>query len=114
MTPIVCLCGSTRFKTEFEQANQRFTREGRIVLAPGVFGHAGDPLTDEEKVRLDSLHLDKIDLAHQVFVVNPGGYIGDSTRHEIAYAMSVRKPVLYLVEPVAAEVRSTDTPGAES
>lgn len=96
-TPIVCLCGSTRFKAEFEQANQRFTREGRIVVAPGVFGHAGDPLTDEEKVRLDALHLDKIDLAHQVFVVNPGGYIGESTRREIDYAESVGKPVLYLV-----------------
>lgn len=96
-TPIVCLCGSTRFRAEIEQANQRFTREGRIVLAPGVFGHSGDPLTEDEKERLDLLHLDKIDLAHQVYVVNPGGYIGESTAREIAYAERTGKPVLYLV-----------------
>jgi len=101
-TPIICLCGSTRFRTEFEQANQKFTREGRIVLAPGVFGHSGDSLTEDEKWRLDLLHLDKIDLAHQVFVVNPGGYIGESTRREIAYAKSVGKPVIYQVDPSEA------------
>lgn len=93
---IVCLCGSTRFKTEFEDANRRLTREGLIVLAPGVYEHAGDPITEEEKQRLDLLHRDKIDLAHQVVVINPGGYIGDSTRREIEYAKHTCTPVLYI------------------
>ena len=34
-----------------------------LVLAPGVFAHAGDPMTDDDKQRLDALHLTKIDLA---------------------------------------------------
>jgi hypothetical protein len=42
---------------------------------------------------LDTLHLRKIDLADEVLVVNPGAYIGDSTRREIAYARSLGKPV---------------------
>jgi hypothetical protein len=68
---------------------------GKIVLAPGVFGHSGDPLTDEDKLRLDWLHLAKIDMADEVLVVNPGGYIGESTRREIEYAERTGKPVAY-------------------
>jgi hypothetical protein len=72
-----------------------------IVLAPGVFAHAGDPITDEQKAALDVLHLAKIDLADRVVVVNPGGYIGDSTRREIHYAHQSGKPVEYTHPPVA-------------
>lgn len=48
---------------------------------------------------LDTLHLQKIDLADEVLVVNPGGYIGDSTRREINYALSHGKPVRYTHSP---------------
>ena len=44
---------------------------------------------------LDALHLRKIDLADRVLVVNPGGYIGDSTSREIAYAQATDKPVSF-------------------
>jgi hypothetical protein len=53
------------------------------------------PITDEQKRQLDSLHLAKIDLAAWVYVVNPGGYIGESTRREIAYAAFLGKEVVY-------------------
>lgn len=96
---VVCLCGSTRFKDQFAAANRLLTMQGNIVVAPGVFQHAGDPLTDEQKVELDRLHLAKIDLATLVFVVNPGGYIGDSTRREITYAKETNKPIRYMVPP---------------
>ncbi|MBN6054553.1 hypothetical protein JYK22_21605 [Nonomuraea sp. RK-328] len=97
--PIVCLCGSTRFRDEFAAVNRDLTAKGKIVLAPGVFGHSGDPMADEQKRLLDDLHLRKIDLADRVHIVNPGGYIGDSTRAEIAYAVERGKPVTYLVDP---------------
>jgi dienelactone hydrolase len=94
---VVVLCGSTRFKTDFEATNRTLTLAGHIVLAPGVFGHAdGIQPTDAEKTALDELHLRKIDLADEVIVVSPGGYIGDSTRSEIAYAERIGKPVGYL------------------
>lgn len=107
---IIVLCGSTRFKDEFARVNRAFTMTGAIVLAPGVFGHSGDPLADGVKARLDELHLRKIDLADAVFVVNPtseehpNGYIGESTRNEIAYARKHGKPVNYLTTPAKAGV----------
>ena len=39
---------------------------------------------------------EKIDLADRVFILNVGGYIGDSTRSEIAYAKKLKKPIDYL------------------
>ncbi|GAB2473378.1 hypothetical protein [Xylanimonas ulmi] len=99
---IVCLCGSTRFAEEFRAVNLALTLAGVIVLAPGVFAHASDPITDEQKAALAALHLAKIDLADRVVVVNPGGYLGDSTRREIRYAHHRGKPVEYTHPPVPA------------
>ena len=107
---VVCLCGSTRFRDEFTEANRRETMAGRIVVAPGVFAHSGDPLTDDDKRRLDALHLRKIDMADSVLVINPGGYIGDSTRREIDYAMRTGKPVGY-THNISREPRGS-APGA--
>jgi predicted phosphodiesterase len=77
-------------------ANRELTFAGVIVVAPG---EADGPVTDEQKTVLDVLHLHKIDLADRVLVVNPGGYVGESTGREIAYAHASGKPVSY-TEPV--------------
>lgn len=89
---IVCLCGSTRFVEEMRAANRDLTLAGVIVVAPG---EAGEVVTDEQKAALDALHLRKIDLADRVLVVNPGGYVGESTSREIAYARATGKPVSF-------------------
>jgi hypothetical protein len=71
---VVVLCGSTRFKDSFIEANFRETMAGRIVLSVGWFGHADGHVytpTAEEKAALDELHLRKIDRADEVLVVNP-------------------------------------------
>ena len=47
---------------------------------------------------LDDMHKRKIDMADEIFVINPGGYIGKSTRSEIDYALSHGKTVKYLCE----------------
>lgn len=39
---VITLCGSTRFKDEFMEAQKRLTLEGNIVISVGLFGHAGD------------------------------------------------------------------------
>jgi len=94
---IVCICGSTRFAAEMLAANRDLTLAGAIVVAPGVFTDR-EPLgkvTDEQKAALDALHLRKIDLADRVLVINPGGYIGESTRREIGYARATGKPVSF-------------------
>ena len=95
---VITLCGSTRFKDAFLQAQKRLTLEGNIVISVGLFGHAGDNevWTEGTKEMLDDMHLRKIDLADEVFVINVGGYIGSSTQAEIAYAKRTGKPVRYL------------------
>lgn len=93
---IVTLCGSTRFKKEFEEENASLTLSGCLVISVGVFGHSdGVDLTDKEKQRLDFIHLRKIDLADEIRVINVGGYIGSSTRKEIEYAIKSGKLVTY-------------------
>lgn len=68
---------------------------GAIVLAPGVFGHAdGILISDAQKTALDALHLRKIDMADVVWLIAPGGYVGESTRREIEYAIRVGKPAI--------------------
>jgi hypothetical protein len=103
--PVVTLCGSTRFKDEFMEAQKRLTLEGNIVISVGLFGHSGDQEVWENmdegtltktKEMLDDMHKRKIDMADSIYVINVGGYIGDSTRSEIEYAKSHGKEVRYL------------------
>jgi hypothetical protein len=105
---VVTLSGSTRFETEFVEVNQRLTLEGCVVISLGMFslpdlsGYDWTADSSDLKGRLASVHFQKIRMADEVYVVDPGGYVGDSTRREIAYAESLGKPVRYLSrEPVA-------------
>ena len=94
---IVCLCGSTRFKEEFERVERELTLAGCIVLTVGLFGHR-EPDFDWErhKEALDELHLRKIDMADEVLVINVGGYVGESTAREIEYARKTGKAVRFI------------------
>ncbi len=102
--PVITLCGSTRFKEQFLEAQKRLTLEGNIVISVGLFGHSGDeevwlPGTKE---MLDNMHKRKIDMADAIYVINVDGYIGSSTRSEIEYAKENGKQVLFL-EPNKAK-----------
>ncbi len=99
MPPIVCLCGSTRFKDAFEAANRQETLRGKIVLSVGVFIHSSEEISEATKAELDELHKRKIDLAAEILVLNIGGYIGESTRSEIEYARAHGKRITYW-EPI--------------
>lgn len=96
--PVITLCGSTRFKDEFIKAQKRLTLAGNIVISVGLFGHSGDQEVWAEgtKEMLDDMHKRKIDMADSVYVINVGGYIGESTRSEIEYAKQQGKGILYL------------------
>ena len=104
---IITLCGSTRFKDAFMEAQKRLTLEGNIVISVGLFGHSGDNEVWENmnegtltwtKEMLDDMHKRKIDMADETYVINVGGYIGSSTKSEIEYAKATGKPVRYLEE----------------
>ena len=101
---IVCLCGSTRFFEQFMEQNYRLTMAGNIVLSVGFFSHRPETYsseevhaaTPEEKIALDELHKRKIDLAHEIFVINVDGYVGESTTSEILYAERYGKKITFL------------------
>ena len=102
---VVTLCGSTKFKEEFLKAQKELTLKGNIVISVGLFGHSGDSEVWENmdegtltktKEMLDDMHKRKIDMADEIFVINVGGYIGDSTKSEIEYAKQNGKVIRYL------------------
>lgn len=101
---IVCLCGSTRFWREFQRQSLAETLAGKIVLSIGAASGTDDehfgnlPREEYERVKtmLDELHLRKIDLADEVLILNVDGYIGESTRRELDYAMRHGKAIRFL------------------
>ena len=97
---VITLCGSTKFKDEFLQVQKDLTLKGNIVISVGLFGHSGDNevWTEGTKEMLDDMHKRKIDMADEIFVINVGGYVGDSTKSEIEYATKTGKKVNYLEE----------------
>lgn len=104
---IVCLCGSTKFWKTFQEQGLRETLAGRIVLSIGAARCSDDDDKkfggliavgefDRVKKELDELHLDKIDLADQVLVLNVGGYVGESTGNEVRHAIKRGKVIRWL------------------
>ncbi len=90
------------------EAQKRLTLEGNIVISVGLFGHSGDQevwddmdegALSKTKEMLDDMHKRKIDMADSIYVINVGGYIGESTKSEIKYAKEHGKRIDYL-EPV--------------
>ncbi|WP_371378848.1 hypothetical protein [Sporomusa aerivorans] len=110
--PIVCMCGSTKFKQAWVSENARLTLAGNIVLSVGMFAHADGQMKQLEdngsKIRLDDLHKRKIDLCDWVWVLDLGGYIGNSTKSEIAYAEKLGKPIRYLSQEFPEYVEPVD------
>lgn len=94
---IITLCGSAKFKDIFLKEQQRLTLDGNIVLLPVFFDEDNNITWTEERTRmLKEMHLKKIEMSNEIFVINKGGYIGDSTKNEIALALALGKKVEYL------------------
>ena len=96
---VITLCGSTRFKDDFMRVQKELSLAGNIVISVGLFGHSGDneAWTEGTKEMLEDMHKRKIDMADEIFVINPNGYIGSSTKSEIEYAEKTGKKVNYMV-----------------
>ena len=102
---VITLCGSTKFKDDFMRVQKELTLKGNIVISVGLFGHSGDNevwdgmdegTLSRTKLMLDDMHKRKIDMADEIFVINKNGYIRDSTKSEIEYAIKMGKKVNYL------------------
>ena len=104
----LCLIGSTRFMPQYIEANRRLTLLGHIVytvaqittksaLAPTV----ETPITEEEKIVLDLVHLRKImESDAVVLITDETGYVGSSTRREIQWAQMLEKQIFSSEEDI--------------
>lgn len=97
---IVTLCGSTRFGKEYREAFDALMSRGHVVLTRECFLKVeGRHLTKWQKRVLDIVHKHKIAISDAILVLNVGGYvgyIGESTRNEIAHAQYLGKRIVYL------------------
>ena len=94
---IITLCGSIKFKDEFMKVQEKLTLDGNIVLTPNFFNNIKKEEIDlETKRMLDEMHKQKIDMSDEIYVINFGGYIGESTKNEIEYAKTKGKKVSYM------------------
>ena len=102
---VITLCGSTKFKEVFIRFQKELTLKGNIVLSPTIFTQNGDEellenMAEETlkktKEMLNDIHKRKIEMSEEIFVINPNGYIGESTKLEINYAINLGKKVNYL------------------
>ena len=93
---VITLCGSIRFKNEFMKVQEELTLDGNIVFTPNFFNNLKGEINAETKKMLDEMHRQKIDISNEIYVINCGGYIGESTKSEIEYAKANGKKISYL------------------
>jgi len=93
---VITLCGSTRFRDNFLETYEKLSLQGKIVLSVTKFTHADNlTISEDQKKKLDELHLRKIDLSDSIYVIDVNGYIGESTKREIEYAKNNSKQITY-------------------
>jgi uncharacterized protein YkuJ len=100
MRGIITLCGSTRFKEEFEEVNRTLELNDWVVLTVASYYHSENNRSlrtwiEHNKRQLDKLHLVKIELSQAIVVIDVDKYIGKSTRSEIRHAKQLEKPIYY-------------------
>lgn len=101
---VIVLCGSSRFVDIMAVTAWQLERDEHVIvmglhLLPQWYAKdIPDHLAEHEDCaeQMDELHLRKIDISDEIFVVNWRGYIGESTAKEIAYAKELGKPIRYL------------------
>jgi hypothetical protein len=93
---VITLCGSTKFKKQFREAEAALSLKGHIVISLGFFEQSeGFELTKELKELFEIMHYRKIDMCDEIFVIDVHEYLGESTRKEIEYAKNKGKVVRY-------------------
>ncbi|WP_078596451.1 DUF4406 domain-containing protein [Evansella clarkii] len=96
---VITLCGSTKFKEQFEKANAYLTLQGNIVISLGFFDQSeGIEITKEQAELFAKIHFEKINMADEIFVIDVNGYIGNSTKKEIEYAKQKGMRICYFSE----------------
>ena len=95
---IICVCGSVRFKDEMLKFRDEQNSNGNWILLPENMEIDIQKIDTRVKDTMDSLHKAKIDHADSVLIWNRNGYIGESTKNEIEYALKNHKTIKFLEE----------------
>ena len=94
---VVAIVGSMRFRAYMDEIERSLIREGKTPIAPtAAFEAYRGALRPHDKAPLDALHIRKLNLCNEMFVVDVGGYIGQSTAREITAFKEMGKPISYL------------------
>ncbi|HEX4702600.1 MAG TPA: hypothetical protein VH352_10775 [Pseudonocardiaceae bacterium] len=109
---IIALCGSGKKRKEIFEATELLRDQGAIVLAPPL--HNISKLCEGRPDECWELawkgatfaHLNRIEKADVVFIVNPDGYLGPSTTLELGYAVALRKFIVAM-KPDSMETART-------
>lgn len=102
----ITLCGSTRFEPKFHEWNHKLALAGHTVYSLSLFGReakdvgkdGNKTVTEDEKIVLDLVHLDKIMNSDAVVVIDVDEYVGFSTAREVRWARMQGKHVYWITE----------------
>jgi len=116
----IVLCGSSRFVDIMAVCAWIIERDEKAItmglhLLPEWYckSNIPDHLAEHEgcAAEMDELHLKKIDLCDEIFVVNFNDYIGESTTREIGYTVRRGKIIrLFTNDPVGKKVMDIINP----
>lgn len=103
----ITLCGSTRFEPLFHEWSAKLALAGHTVYSLSMFGREAKDtgkddkpvISEQDKITLDLVHLDKILNSDAVVVINPEDYVGFSTSREIVWARMQGKSVFWHERP---------------
>ncbi len=95
---VITICGSMKFQEDMIKVALDLELERNWCVLQCVYKVDARSLTEEDINKMSDTHFKRIDISDGIFVVNKGGYIGNQTKKEIAYALEQGKEVYYLEE----------------
>ncbi len=95
MNKVVTICGSMKFQQQMLEIAESLELKNGYIVIQCIYSHKERVLSPHDIEVLSELHYRKIDISDAIYVVNIGGYIGEATTKEIAYARSLNKEVLF-------------------
>lgn len=92
---VVTISGSMRFSDKMKRIARKLEAEQGICALQAVYNEDKVNESLDALERIFACHYKKIDISDALYVVNIGGYIGEATKNEIAYAKKNGKEIIY-------------------
>lgn len=97
---VVTICGSMKFKHEMQDIAYNLEVSKGYAVIQCVYGNSdNEVITSIDKDLISKIHFKKIEISDAIYVVNPNGYVGESTKKEIEFAKKLNKEIMSL-EPL--------------